>query len=89
MVGARGFWLNGLDNSEGVVVNKDEAEDEENSRGGASGCGIWSRYLIVFFMIKTFFLIFSHRTRFFTLFNGNLIFPSLVVGVKPFFMALF
>ena len=56
MVGARGFWLNGLDNSEGVVVNKDEAEDEENSRGGASGCGIWSRYLIVFLMIKkTFF----------------------------------
>ena len=55
MVGARGFWLNGFDNSEGVFVNKDEADDEENSRGGASGCGIWSRYLIVFFMIKIFF----------------------------------
>ncbi len=56
MVGARGFWLNGFDKSEGVFVNKDEADDEENSRGGASGCGIWSRYLIVFFKIKKTFL---------------------------------
>ena len=48
MVGARGFWLNGFDNNEGVDVNNDVADDEEKSRGGASGCGIWSRYLIVF-----------------------------------------